>query len=565
MVRILPNGTRETIAKWVLALILSAFPAYCFANATLLPPGKNCFSATVGVSGIIGTLGTITGGSGYVNGTYGGVSLTGGAGSGATATIVVSGGAVTSVTVLNPGTQYVVGNTLSAAAASLGGSGSGFSVPVTATAINGSLAGGTVAMYVPNTTTPKQTWQDAAQTILNTNPVTLDANGCALIYGTGSYRQILSDSLGNLVWDAVTADTSSSNSVFWAGVAGGTPNVITITDPGFNATDGSVINFTALATNTGAATLNPSSFGPIPILKDTTAGPVALTGGEIVASNPIEVIFRASDNAFHLLNTVIASASGATAPLCGASGLKITNDSGTPDTILTITASQAVMQTPSGLVINRSNISQSANITLGTTTATAGGMDGETAGTSAWLYIWLIDNGSAPAALVSAASGHGLSPTMPSGYTYKCLMGSMRVDGSTHLLRTVQNGAATDYNVTAATNTAAYPTIISGTSGTCGVGTMTSASTSSTVPPIATRIKVILNMNATSNAAVAPTNGTGGASVANASPLAYQYPAATFSNTTSEFVLMSSNIFYCSTGPSNLVQAMGWTNAVNAN
>jgi len=76
------------------------------------------------------TLSTLVGGSGYVNATYTAVPLTGGSGSGAKATIVVSGGAVTSVTLTSYGNNYVVGNTLSASNTNLGGSGSGFSITV---------------------------------------------------------------------------------------------------------------------------------------------------------------------------------------------------------------------------------------------------------------------------------------------------------------------------------------------------------------------------------------------------------------------------------------------------
>ena len=83
-------------------------------------------------SGGITTLGTITPGSSYTDGTYTGVTLTGGSGSGATATVVVSGNVVTSVTITGAGIQYQAGDTLSAAAASIGGTGSGFSIPVTA-------------------------------------------------------------------------------------------------------------------------------------------------------------------------------------------------------------------------------------------------------------------------------------------------------------------------------------------------------------------------------------------------------------------------------------------------
>ena len=78
----------------------------------------------------VATLGAITGGSAYTTGTYFDVPLTGGSGSGALATITVAGGAVTAVTITNGGLQYGVANALSAAATNIGGTGSGFSVPV---------------------------------------------------------------------------------------------------------------------------------------------------------------------------------------------------------------------------------------------------------------------------------------------------------------------------------------------------------------------------------------------------------------------------------------------------
>jgi hypothetical protein len=72
--------------------------------------------------------GTITTpGSGYANGTWTNVPLTGGTGTGAKATIVVSGGAVTSVTITTRGTGYGYNNTLSANQLNLGNvGGSGF-------------------------------------------------------------------------------------------------------------------------------------------------------------------------------------------------------------------------------------------------------------------------------------------------------------------------------------------------------------------------------------------------------------------------------------------------------
>lgn len=78
----------------------------------------------------INGLGSITGGSTYTNGTYFDVPLTGGSGTGAIATVTVSGNAVTSVVVNYAGCEYAVGDVLTASSASIGGSGSGFSVPV---------------------------------------------------------------------------------------------------------------------------------------------------------------------------------------------------------------------------------------------------------------------------------------------------------------------------------------------------------------------------------------------------------------------------------------------------
>jgi hypothetical protein len=82
------------------------------------------------VQAVISSFGTLTGGSGYTNGLYYNVQLTGGSGTGAYADITVSGGAVVAVVIRNGGCLYKVGNALSVAVADIGGTGTGFSVPV---------------------------------------------------------------------------------------------------------------------------------------------------------------------------------------------------------------------------------------------------------------------------------------------------------------------------------------------------------------------------------------------------------------------------------------------------
>lgn len=85
----------------------------------------------IGTGGITG-VGAPVPGSGYTNnGTYTDVALTGGSGTGAKATIVVASNAVSSVTITTAGTGYKAGDILSANAANIGTSGSGFQVAVT--------------------------------------------------------------------------------------------------------------------------------------------------------------------------------------------------------------------------------------------------------------------------------------------------------------------------------------------------------------------------------------------------------------------------------------------------
>lgn len=308
----------KTAIAAAFAVALSCVQA--FGQATILPPGETCWQATTGINGMVGVLGSITGGSLYTNGTYGGVSLTGGSGSGATANITVSGGIVTAVTILNPGIQYVVGDVLSALPASIGGSGSGFSVPVASTSINSSLAGGSVGFFVPNTQTFKQTWQNAGETVLNQNPVPLDQNGCAVIYGAGVYLMVVQDSLGNTVYSQLTASTSPQG-VFWAGQASGTGNAITINDPGFALQDGATIQFLAFAANTGPTTVSVSGGAPIAIVNDTSAGPAALSGGEIGPSNAPMITYDATNGEFHIVNpAAVSSTVGGNSPLISPQG-----------------------------------------------------------------------------------------------------------------------------------------------------------------------------------------------------------------------------------------------------
>lgn len=63
---------------------------------------------------------------------------------------------------------------------------------------------GTVNMWIPNTETRKDSWQDMDHVALNSDPIVLDAAGRCVIWGEGIYRQVLKDRDGNTIWDKLT-------------------------------------------------------------------------------------------------------------------------------------------------------------------------------------------------------------------------------------------------------------------------------------------------------------------------------------------------------------------------
>jgi hypothetical protein len=124
--------------KLFLAAVIVTSTAFCPLAKADVVYAPHLPQAVVFEGGPIATFGAITGGAGYTPGPYTGVALTGGTGTGATATIVVdSSGVVSSVTLIYGGAPisstgaigYLEGDVVSATISG----GSGFSVPVAST------------------------------------------------------------------------------------------------------------------------------------------------------------------------------------------------------------------------------------------------------------------------------------------------------------------------------------------------------------------------------------------------------------------------------------------------
>lgn len=97
------------------------------------------------------------------------------------------------------------------------------------------LAFGKVFFYIPNTSTLATTYQDAAGQTPNTNPVVLDGNGQAVIFGTGSYRQVVQDANGATIWDQMTSSPDSKFTNLGQVGAGNGASLIAFEQNGTNA------------------------------------------------------------------------------------------------------------------------------------------------------------------------------------------------------------------------------------------------------------------------------------------------------------------------------------------
>jgi hypothetical protein len=374
---------------------------------------------------------------------------------------------------------------------------------------------------------------------------------------------------GKITPAALSSNTNDWNPTSWATSAVVEVSAtLPINITGFVATtDGDI----KILDNTGANTITLTSQDASSAAANRLAGPapVLMLPGEVSTLK-----YDGAASRWRLMSTTSLSLG---APLIGASGLKITNG-GTPNTQVVVTANQVVMQDSSGRAISRNNVSVTIDLTTGTSTSAANGMDGEARGTSNWLYIWVIDNGVAPAGLVSLASGTGLTPTLPTGYTYKFRVGAMRVDGSGNLLRTIQLGPEAQYQVQAA---GALPVITSSFS-----TYWTAQSVVNFVPATATKISVsaevvtVLPSNLAGNAGagVAPNPNYGTPNTSGRPPVTSlfsviangTYPSTTgVSSSLTTMTLESTNIYTGSavTGSASLtavLSAVGWRDNVNA-
>jgi hypothetical protein len=111
-------------------------------------------------------------------------------------------------------------------------------------------------------------------------------------------------------------------------------------------------------------------------------------------------------------------------------GLALSNDSGLPTTVVDIAAGQAA-DSSNAVMMNSTTV-----LTVNFATTGAGALDTGSIAASTWYHVFLIAKvGGAVAGLASLS----ITPSLPSGYSYYRRLGSVKTDGSSHILAFVQD------------------------------------------------------------------------------------------------------------------------------
>jgi microcystin-dependent protein len=164
-------------------------------------------------------------------------------------------------------------------------------------------ANGRVFFYsnFPTCSVLKNTYQNEAGTVLNTNPVVLSASGTATIFGTGAYCQVLKDANNTTIWTKYTSDTSSASNLGWGGTGSGSANAQTVTVTGFSNVNGQTFYYVPSVTNTGPLTLSVNGGPAVAVVKATPTGSTLLSGSEVYAGSVTGVTYVAATGQFNLV------------------------------------------------------------------------------------------------------------------------------------------------------------------------------------------------------------------------------------------------------------------------
>lgn len=234
------------------------------------------------------------------------------------------------------------------------------------------LAAGKVYSYEAGTSTAKTLYTDQGKTTAATNPVILDSQGRALVFGEGAYKLIIKDAndVTLYTWDNLQYYYPDLATIY-AGTSTGSSNAyVASPSPALTAyTDGLTVTFIANHATSGAATLNVSGLGAKSFVK--ADGSTALTTGDITSGMIVNAQYVSSSNHFRLINApgvaaINAGGTGASTAADAADNLGVGASDNVTFGTITLTTSTATILT------NTSDGSDNKQLLLGHLTASRG-------------------------------------------------------------------------------------------------------------------------------------------------------------------------------------------------
>ncbi len=324
------------------------------------------------------------------------------------------------------------------------------------------LSGGLLATYIAGTTSPLATYSDSTGSAALPNPIVLSSRGepmtggsvtCGIWLTEGlAYKFQLQTSTGSPIWtlDNVLAGGAFS---FYGGTTTGSANAYALANPQITSyTTPFEVSFIANFSNTGAATLNINGLGTKNIYRATPLGPAALVGGEIVTNQIVTVIYDGTE--FQLTSDSAAS------PVLRSylAGLTLSNDVGTPNTVLDIAAGSAVDSTNTILMTGGAFTKSTAGTWVSGTGNNGMGV-GLTIAVTTWYHVFQISVANVTDYYFDTSV---TAANKPVGTNFFRRIGSFLTDGAAHIIAFSQNGdeflwlaAVADASAAGVTSTAA--------------------------------------------------------------------------------------------------------------